>query len=217
MKRIALFVFCLLASFAFAMAQEQEEGRFSLSAEIGSGYLLANSNVSPYGVHSRGEFNHGVTGNVKLAYQLDKLWKAGVKYNLFAASENYAVEDGTLVANDLNLHYIAPQIGFNKAVSPRIRMDYAIGAGCMIYQNKGLYGNDEREYSKTFFGANIDFSLDYKLYRNFYLGLGASLTGGKTSSLDEKTGNDKHSVDLDKWNRIKVMRADVFLAFKMRM
>lgn len=217
MKRIILFLCTLFAYIAFATAQQQTESRLSLSAELGMGHLFANSNLSPSGIHYRGEHDNGFSGSVRLSYQLDKLWSVGVKYNFFTTSGNYTLDGGMRVADDVCLHYIAPQVGLKRKLRNRFLLDYALGVGCMHYQNKGLYDKQEQTYTKSFLASNIDMMISYKLYEGFYIGLGASVTGGKASSLKEKAGGVEQTLDLDKWNRIKVVRTDLLLTFKAMM
>lgn len=46
------------------------------------------------------------------------------------------------------------------------------------------------------------------------MGAGASLIGGNSSSLDVDDNGVEGTVDLSKWNKIRVLRADFHLSFK---
>lgn len=217
MKRIYLFFYFLLVCFTFVSAQQKEENKFSLSVDLGAGQLFANSNLSPYGVYSRDAYSSGFSGNIKAAYRPDKTWQVGLKYNFFMASPNYELQSGAAVADDTELHYIAPQVGLMRELSDRFALEYMVGVGYMHYRCKSLNNSVENNYKKGFLAANMDCTLSYRVYQNTYIGVGASLMGGQTSSLKEKTSGKWQNVDRDDWNRIKVLRADFFLSFRVLM
>ena len=187
MKRfILLFVLFSAVSFA-SFAQSSSEGKFTLSAEFGAGHLLGNSNLSPYGVSYRDAYDKSFSSNVEVFWLLDELWQVGLKYNFFTASENYEVDGVGMLAENVNLNYIAPQVGLRRM---------------------------KPTYSTDFLGANMDLGFSYRLYKGFYMGAGASLIGGNSSSLDVDDNGVEGTVDLSKWNKIRVLRADFHLSFK---
>lgn len=214
MKRFILLFALLSAVSLSSFAQPASEGKFSLSAELGTGQLFGNSNLSPYGASYRGAYDKGFSGSIK-AFWVPDDWLVGLKYNFFTASENYEAGGMGMLAEDVNLNYIAPQVGLRRMVAPRLCMEYTIGAGYMHYRAEGFANGKERPtYSTGFLGANMDLGFSYRLYKGFYLGVGASLTGGNSSSLTEKDGGLEREMDLEKWNRIRVLRADFHLSFK---
>lgn len=90
-----------------------------------------------------------------------------------------------------------------------------IGAGYMHYNSQSLYDEAERKCTKGFFGANADLTITRRLYRNLYMGANASIIGGNTSSLKETVEGSTKTLDLNRWNRIKVLRADFALTIKV--
>lgn len=215
MKRFIL-LFVLLSAVSFAsFAQSSSEGKFTLSAEFGAGNLLGNSNLSPYGVSYRDAYDKAFSSNVEVFWLLDELWQVGLKYNFFTASENYEVDGVGMLAENVNLNYIAPQVGLRRMITPRLCMEYTIGAGYMHYRTEGFADDKEQPtYSTGFLGANMDLGFSYRLYKGFYMGAGASLIGGNSSSLDVDDDGVEGTVDLSKWNKIRVLRADFHLSFK---
>ena len=100
-------------------------------------------------------------------------------------------------------------------ITPRLCMEYTIGAGYMHYRAEGFAdGKEQPTYSTDFLGANMDLGFSYRLYKGFYMGAGASLIGGNSSSLDVDDNGVEGTVDLSKWNKIRVLRADFHLSFK---
>lgn len=215
MKKI-LVVLCLsIFCAAFTSAQSFTDEKLSVSVDLGAGCLFGSSNLSSYGVDYRGEYNSGFSGNIKASYLFGKAFQAGVKFNLFEASENFSVAEDVSVADDVELYYIALQIGFRNMFTDKWCMEYMIGAGYMHYKSKSLYDTVDRECTKGFFGANADITITRHLYRNLYMGANISVMGGKASSFKEKAEGVTATVDLDKWNRIKVLRADFALTIKV--
>lgn len=214
MKRVLFLFSLLLCGASLLSAQQASEGRFSMTAEAGTGLLFGQSNLSPYGVHYRGAYKGGISASVKLEWMLDRVWKAGVKYNAFETSENYGLKSGEQIADDLELHYIAPQIGFRKALGSKWRMEWTVGLGYMYYKNKSLCEETESKYTTGFLGSNMDLSFSYRLFKDFYLGVGTSLTGGRSSSLKAKTAGVRQTIDLNSRDKIKVQRSDWFLSLR---
>lgn len=218
MKRLFIFSCFLLQSILWLSAQSTSvEERFSLEAEVGLGYLFGSSNLSPYGIDYRKTYNNGFSYNAKIGWMLDKTWIVGVKYNAFIASENYNREVEGKTADNLEVHYIAPQIGFRKKWHDKWQMEWVVGIGYLYYHNKSFCKNTEKIYTTGALGGNTDLTFSYQLYKNFYMGIGASLTGGHSSSLKEKSEEYNQTIHLNEWNRIKIQRADWFLCFKMVM
>lgn len=208
------FSLCLISA-VIMNAQSLSNDRFSVSVDLGAGRLFGHSNLSSYGVNYRGEYKSGFSGNVKASYLLNKVFQAGLKFNLFSTSGNYNLAQDTQVADDLDLIYIAPQIGYRTMISEKWSFDCMAGAGYMHYKSLSLHNQVERECSKGFLGVNADLSFARQLYRNLYIGANISVTGGHTSSLKETIAGKEETLTLDKWNRIKVLRTDVMLSLKV--
>ena len=213
MRKSIIFVLCLFfVSLSYGQSASNE--RFSVSVDLGAGQSFGKSNLSPYGVGYRGEYKSGFSGNIKMNYLLGKAFQAGLKFNLFSDAGNYGVASDAQVADNLNLTYIAPQIGVRVPVSDKWHFDCMIGAGYMNYHCESLYNSTEQTFKKGFFGANADLSLCRRIYGNLFLGANLSVMGGHASSLKATAGNDKNTLKLDKWNRINVLRADFGLSVK---
>lgn len=211
---ILAFVFLLFGN-VFVYSQSVGNEKLSVSVDLGSGSFFGHSNLSSYGVHYRSEYKGGFSGNIKASYLLGKVFQAGVKFNLFSSSEDYNLVKEKRVADDLDLIYIAPQIGYRMMITENWRFDCMIGAGYMHYQSKSLCDDMERKCNKGFFGTNADLSIIRHLFRNLYVGANVSVTGGHTSSLTEEVKGVEKTLELDKWNRIKVFRADLMLSVKV--
>lgn len=214
MERMSLTFLLFLLCAPLIRAQTYDDSKFSMSVDLGAGTLFGPSNLSPYGVTYRGEYKGGFSGNIKAAYLLDKEFQVGLKFNLFSTSENYNLSKDIPVADDLDLVYIAPQIGYRKKITENWNFDCMVGAGYMHYRSKS-YAVGERECNKGFLGANADLGFTRHLYGSLYMGAAVSVMGGQTSSLKEKTEKGESTRELDKWDRIKVMRADLMLSIKV--
>lgn len=221
MKRLILFFALVLSGISLSFAQNlstyDSKNSFSLAVELGTGKLFGNSNLSPYGAHYRGVYDNGFSGNIKAFWRPGKVWQVGVKYNFFTASENYEPEGVGRLVEDVSLNYIAPQVGVRQQVGKRVEIDYTIGAGYMKYKSEGFCEDQEWDKFNTgFWGANFDLGLSYRVCKNWFLGLNASLMGGSSSSLTQKEWiGREETLDLDKWNKIRVLRADLGLSIKV--
>lgn len=198
-----------------AHATATADAPFSLTAEVGAGFLFGNSNVSPLGGDYRQHYNHGFAANVKLDYRLDQRWFVGLKYNYFLASEDYRTLDEQPVNDDLHLHYVAPQIGFRRQLGERWCMNYAVGIGCMYYKSRAQVDHTDLDSHKAFLAGHFDLAFDYRLAKGFYMGLTASVNGGRTSKLKQQQGDGPSTtLDLEGWDKIKVMKGEVMLRWR---
>lgn len=203
---------------AFATAQTYDDSKLSVAVDFGTGTFFGRSNLSSFGVNYRGEYKNGFNGNIKVNYLMDKEVQMGVKFNFSSVCENYnriVAEQNGQVTDDVNLLYIAPQVGYRRKLTEKWYFDCMVGLGYMHYQSQSLYNGTERECSKGFLGSNADLGLTRHLFGNLYMGANVSLTGGQTSSLEEKAEGKKETIKLDKWNRIRILKADVALSIKV--
>lgn len=210
MKKVivcVLFVlFCMLIS-----AQTYSGDKFIVSAELGQGVLFGKSNLSVFGVDYRGEYKKGFSGNVRALFIIDKNWTVGLKYNIFSSSANYALLDGERVADDVNVQYVAPQFGVRRMINEKFVLSGTLGAGYMHYQSKGVC-DGEFECTSSSLGVNMDFMLEYRLFKNLAVNGGVSFLGGNGFK-KMKVIKDQVSETLrpDKWDRIRVLRVDYLL------
>lgn len=179
------------------------DGKWFLSLDVGTAVPLPGGNLSSYGVHYRGQYNAGLSVGANLFYQIWQGMLAGVKCDVSSFSANYALSE-TLVADDLGLLYVAPQLGerFVLGKNKRMYVDWIIGAGYMHYRSESLLGTVEREATKGFFGYNMDVSLNYRIGKSYVVGCFMSWVGGKASSVDEKMGGNKQKLALEKKNKL---------------
>ena len=88
-----------------------------ISVEGGKGVLFGKSNLSPFDINYRGEYDGGLVCNVKALYRIDKFWVAGLKINFPGTSANYTLDDYTNVADNVNVWYLGPQLGFKMRIN----------------------------------------------------------------------------------------------------
>lgn len=150
MRKIFL-AFCLyFISTAFINAQSVSNNKFSVSVDLGAGSVFGHSNLSSYGVDYRKEYKSGFSGNIKASYLLNKAFQVGLKFNLFSASENYNLArandlaKSTQIAEDVELLYIAPQIGYRTMITDKWCLDCMAGAGYTHYNSESLNKETER-------------------------------------------------------------------------
>lgn len=215
MKKLTLsFLFALSCIVAFAQNDSSE--RFSVSVELGKGVLFGKSNLSPFGIDYRGYYSGGITCNIKALYRFEGFWTAGLKYNLFVTSGNYALADETRVADDVELHYIAPQVGIKRAINQKLDFSCTVGAGYLRYKDKGLC-NGEFKYASDSWGGNLDMMFEYELFEHFAVNGGFSFLGGNEFKKMKATmGDEKETFKPDKWNRIYIQRIDFLLGIVAR-
>lgn len=213
-KYIAIVVFLFNSTGLYAQFENEKD--FLISVDAGKGVMFGKSNLSPWGVNYRKEHQDGFTANLKAFYRMEKCWIIGAKYSLFIASENYEINDGKPTVNDITLNYIAPQIGYRKNVTPYLIFGFAMGAGYLHYGSKSLTDNTEYQFKSSSWGGNFDLTLDYMLFTNFAVGIDASIIGGnKFKKLDQVMNDREETLKPDKWNQIRVLRADFTIGIKV--
>jgi hypothetical protein len=197
--------------------QENQSGKITASFDwLGAGFMLGNSNLSPYGAHYRKNVTTGMTVNFKLGYLSTRNTYLGIKYNIFTAADNYALKSGASVADDLTLHYIAPQIGFARTVNKRLLLTYTIGAGYLSYHNKSLLDATDQKYTASMVGANLDVSLTYPIVKGLNMGINASMmTTFDTSKLSQSVADTKQTIRLENRDKMRMNRIDWHLVLQM--
>ncbi len=162
MKKLVMLLLLVFAGAVVLQAQESsvKKERVEISAGLGYGWLL-NSNLSPYGLHYRGNYKGGITGSVDAFYCFDG-WKAGVLFSNLSTSGNYTVE-GNMVAEDITVNYIAPQLKADKHFAERWTLSVAIGAGYLWYANKGWQNTTEYKVTAHALGVNGRLEIAYRL------------------------------------------------------
>lgn len=213
MKRFFLMLAMVVICTPCLFAQSSENEKFQMSVDAGVGMLLGNSNISSYGANYRKDFNSGFILNVRTNYRVDDCFLVGLKLSNFIAGENLSTELGA-IPEDVELYYIAPQFGMQYKFAEKWTYEQMIGAGYVHYGSNSLMKDVERKCSRGFMGANLDLIITRHLFKNIYLGAGASLMLGQTSKLTEKMGGQKRDIELGKFDKIKLDRADFYITIK---
>ena len=79
---LMLFLFCSSSLFS----QEILQNKVLVSADVGVGFLVGNSNLSPVSPNYRNEYKNGISADLKVLYLLNKRIGLGVKYNYWGTS-----------------------------------------------------------------------------------------------------------------------------------
>lgn len=162
MKNVYLVVlFTFLACSLHAQVKSSHAEKVEVSAGIGYGWLL-NSNLSPYGLHYRGNYDGGIQGSVDAFYKFSKRFGIGALCTSFSTSGNYSVGPA-LVSEDIQVNYVGPQMKFSCDISDRCILSVSYGGGYLWYTNKGW--QDETEYKVTAhsWGVNINCGVAYRV------------------------------------------------------
>ena len=206
MRKLILF-FLFVFSVTVGFAQSFSGDKLFISVDGGKGVLFGKSNLSPFGVNYRGEYNGGLTCNVKTLYRIDKFWVAGLKFNLSGTSANYALDDGTNVADNVDLWYLGPQLGFKIPINERTFFSYVLGVGYLHYRNEGR-SNADFKCSSGAFAGNMDFGIEYKLTDHLAVNGGFSILTGDFKKIKATVDDKKETLRPDKLDRIYVRRLD---------
>jgi len=213
MKKI-MFTLCLLfAGYGSVSAQNISDESISFSVDAGPGITFGSSNLSAAGSAYRGEHKSGfsvdVAGNVYI-----KRIILGMKYNHFTASKNYG-PTGNDFDDNINVRYYAPQIGYRTYLSSKTAIDLSVGAGYLRYTSELLNAGTEYGYSGHAWGKNADLAIIRKLSKHFDLGFGTSIMSAHVNTLDKKQDlKSTHTLMLDKWDGIKIKRADFYVSLR---
>lgn len=207
MKRknvLLLSLFCSLSLFS----QEKLQNRFLVSADVGIGLLVGNSNLSPVNPEYRNEYKNGISANLKVLYLLSKRMGLGVKYNYFGTSGKYELVGGNVNYEDnVSLHYIAPQFELETPLTSHLSLINTVGAGYMLYNNQADLLR--WKMSTNAFAANIDMMFNYKITQKFSIRIGATyLAGIGFKHVKQTSDGIESSSDWEKERRIKIHRID---------
>ena len=214
MKKILLKLFvAFFATFGFAytaQAQNTNEWspRFMSDAGFGKSTLIGFQNLSPWGVHYRGNYNSGVYMQLQGNYILKDHSFWGFKFDVFTTTGNYEIESNQRVAENISVLYFAPQMGDIRSISSRMSIVTNVGAGYSLYDNSGLLDNTEYRMISHMLGVNLDFSIDYSFTKNFIIGCKTSGFAAYSWKLNRDIGGVKDKIELDKWDRINPARFD---------
>lgn len=204
-KFILSFLFALFSM--IGVAQNFSEDKLFISVEGGKGVLFGKSNLSPFGANYRGEYNGGMMCNVKALYRVNKFWVAGLKVNLSGTSANYTLTDETKVADNVELWYIGPQLGFKLPIAERTLVSCVLGVGYLHYRDEGR-SNTEFKYTSSVLAGNMDFIVEYKLTDHLAVNGGFSIMSGNFKKIKATVDDKKETLHPDKLDRIYIRRID---------
>lgn len=205
--RKLILSFLLLFSAMNGFAQSFSGDKLFISVEGGKGVLFGKSNLSPFGMNYRGEYNGGLMCNLKALYRIDKWWVVGLKLNLSGTSANYTLNDDAQVADNVGLWYLGPQLGVKVPITGRTSFSYMLGAGYLHYQNEGR-SNTEFKCKSGAFAGNMDFGIEYKLTDNLAVSGGFSVLSGDFKKIKTTVDDVEETLRPDKLDRIYVRRID---------
>ncbi|MFV0391553.1 MAG: hypothetical protein ACK5KP_06705 [Paludibacteraceae bacterium] len=179
---------------------------------VGASSLSAKSNYSAYGAHYRANYTSGLQINSKLLYSLKDNTNFGLKYNLFSSGANYVLQDNQAVVENLLVNYIAPQLGYEYILSPKVSFLQTVGLGYAHYQSKGLKADNEyNAVNANLLGGNADLALYYNLSSKTSIGfLTSVIVSIYSKEAPILTGNND-----SKWNKLNLSRFDFSLNYRV--
>ena len=198
---------------AYAQDTNERSSKFMYEVGFGKGYTLGEQNLSPWGVHYRGNYDGGFYLQLQGNYIKKNCFFYGLKVDMFITAGNYEIENNQRVAENIFLAYFAPQMGFIRSISPRVSIVTNAGVGYSLYESNGLLENTEYRINSHLFGVNTDFSVDYLLAKKLTIGCKTSLFAAYSEKLHREIGGVKDKITTNKWNAIAPCRFDfsVFL------
>lgn len=214
MRVISVCILSLLFAAPVYSQTTKQYDRFMVGLDVGPAIMSGKSNLSPFGVHYRGEHKNATMASAKFSYFFDKNLFVGVKYTGLESSANYKADNGS-VAEDIIMSYVAPQIGVKSSFSRKFIMGISVGAGYLHYNNKGIMESTEYKVKASTWGINGDLNFDYMLMRNLSLGLGISYMTGSFDRMHTKVEEEpKEKISFEKWNKIKFNPVGITLGIK---
>lgn len=217
MKRHLFILGTILLSFSLLMPVNAQEGhKVQSEASLGTHILSGASQLSPWGAHYRNNYSTGIAATVAARFIFSDNSYLGAKLNMFNGAANYDLAPDKKVADNINLFYVAPQIGDIIYLNKKLMLQSEAGIGYMHYLNEGLLSDDEFKYSSHMMGINTDISLNYFIQKQFSIGLNlgfiTSVAGGK--ELINKIAGANETIKLNKWDRLNFSAMNVSISVK---
>lgn len=207
MRKLILF-FLFVFSVTVGFAQSFSGDKLFISVDGGKGVLFGKSNLSPFGVNYRGEYNGGLTCNVKTLYRIDKFWVAGLKFNLSGTSANYTLDDETNVADNVELWYLGPQLGFKIPITERTLISCVLGAWISTLIGMKVEVIVNLNDTSGALAGNIDFLVEYKLTDHLAVNGGFSVLSGDFKKIEMTADEKKETLRPNKLDRLYMRRLD---------
>ena len=182
MRKLILF-FLFVFSVTVGFAQSFSGDKLFISVDGGKGVLFGKSNLSPFGVNYRGEYNGGLTCNVN------------------------TLDDETNVADNVELWYLGPQLGFKIPITERTLISCVLGAGYLHYRDEGR-SNSEFKCTSGALAGNMDFLVEYKLTDHLAVNGGFSVLSGDFKKIEMTADEKKETLRPNKLDRLYMRRLD---------
>lgn len=203
MKKCVMLLLLVFVGAVVLKGQESsvEKERVEISAGLGYSWLLG-SNLSPYGLHYRSNYDGGLTANISAFYCFDD-WKVGMLFSDLSTSGNYTVEGG-MVAEDIRVNYAAPQVKYSCKVAEHWRLSAGLGLGYLWYGNDGWLAETGYEVSAHALGANGSVEIAYRLLPHLDIFGGFSYWGAyNIKDFEMESQGRSSTIDLDDPYRLK--------------
>lgn len=132
---------------------------------------------------------------------------AGLKFNLSGTSANYTLDDETNVADNVELWYLGPQLGFKIPITERTLISCVLGAGYLHYRDEGR-SNSEFKCTSGALAGNMDFLVEYKLTDHLAVNGGFSVLSGDFKKIEMTADEKKETLRPNKLDRLYMRRLD---------
>ncbi len=205
-----LFAFVALG----ANGQEKTDNeKFDISVAAGYGGLL-NSNLSPYGLHYRNNYNGGIIGNVNAFYKFTRYLSMGGAFSSLSTSGNYTVENDQ-IAENIHVNYIGPQIRYGGRISEHWGISINMGAGYLWYTNNGWQNETDYKVTAHSLGINGDCVVSYRILRHLDIFANVSVLGANDMKKEEMDMNGQ-TTEIDRDNPYKLSFKSIGLTAGIR-
>ena len=217
-KSLIVFLTIMCVSFTL-QAQDSDDTsfKFMVDAGFGKSNVRIGSNISPWGVHYRGNYNNGIYVNLQGSIIFKDNTTLGLKWDLMSSYANYEIDDGRGVArvsDNVSISYFAPQFGFIGSYSTKFSISLETGVGYAGYQSFGLLELEEYRIYSHMLGLNLDISLSYLSRNKVAFGCKSSTFAAlPPDKLHSNIGGTKDKIKMDKTNQIypAIFNFSVFL------
>ena len=206
-RKVAVYLIVLITIISFTSALNAQNAsdpaiKFMFEPGFGKSYFLVGQNLSPWGVHFRGNYNSGFFINMHGSFIFKDRSILGLKCDMIGTAANYVIEEGQRVSDNVSIIYFAPQIGAISAHSTRFSFSLQTGVGYAYYQSIGLLEYEEYNINSHMLGLNIDLSFDYIISNKGSIGCKFSVFTALSNELQREIGGVKDNIKMDKTNQI---------------
>jgi len=116
-----------------------------------------------------------------------------------------------IISDDITIHFIAPSVCL-KVSPPSESFNFTLGVspGFLKYVNNSSAG----ELTGKTFGLSLDYSLDFKVAKHFYMGIAFSYLFGALKEYEWYNGIRRQTIKLEEDNYESLSRLDLSLAIR---